>query len=334
MYEFYNFTLLNFNWDENVFRNLQALYETTNFLPGSIGENLPGFQDEYEVDNDICYVDINFQSNIVIPTDTEHFDAVVLTAYLNNEFAISLLLNTDFIAYKYSCECIYQCFLDILIYDGKDDDNNEKMFEYASSYYEYFWDEEETLDALMVLSLSQYHMDNHWGFQQLHDDVCSVAPEGWYVYSSHYDERIRAFPQEGENNPPLFVAIDIQNDPEWNDDNVWLWACDAGLPYGQDQYIVAQDLANILNVKVKAPLGMVFVCTKFRHEQPYDYWYSIVDLHDTKWENIDWYTLGKINRIRYKLFIQSHNLEKQGKAWQDYVPQQGGENAGKMAHRR
>lgn len=246
--------------------------------------------------------------------DDEAFDACVLNVYNEekNVLVLSLIFDLDLIEDEYIYEAsdiVYHCLLD-LIYDRDD-------FEYVSDRS---WFRVCQIDAIKIMSLSMNNMKgSQWTW--LFNKIDIEKPAGWELVFDHYNENTRTFSNEGQNTPALFYIFDLEQ--RWDKDNdIWLWACDAGLPYGDDQYIVAQDMADIVEVNVCAPLGMIFCGHLLRtknSEEPYGY--AIVDLHGTKWSSFEWYCCtNKKEYDKFVKYLRRHDLTKTDNAWKIFIP--------------
>lgn len=320
-YDLYDNTILEVCFGES-FSSFADIVKDNNVLPEYLNMDVPYDYQFLMSDDDI---EIAYYMNLRKEFDIwdEQFSDDPFNAYIldiSNNFGqnvISIRVDCDWIIPGYESEmgeCLYQC-LRCIIYD-------DHTYNYVQGKIS-IW-EPGPVFSFMIMSLSGNYMENSPGFTWLYDQIMSSAPAGWDVIFTHYNEDDKKFPYKGVRfDIESFIEM-IRYDGDWNEaNNIWLWACDAGISKGQDPYIAAADMSQLTGVNVKAPLGRIFVAPSVYHtEECPHYAYSIVNVHGTKWNDIDDYSnmegKGKIKLIKY---LNKNNLVNTGRAWAIFTPE-------------
>ena len=93
----------------------------------------------------------------------------------------------------------------------------------------------------------------------LNENVQKVAPlKSYFDVALHGSPSAVGFGTAELNMSPRLLAAVIRHTKGWNGQNIRLLSCRTGQQIG-DAYCFAEELANALGVKVKAPNGILFI---------------------------------------------------------------------------
>lgn len=209
-------------------------------------------------------------------------------------------------------ECLYQSLLELIQYENP-------SFQYASEYIPLFWDLYD-ISAFNFLTLSENYISNKESFDYIYNQMIPLTPDGWDLIMIHYNSNTELFSDSyGHYNLMQFMQHILQDGTWTPPDNIWLWACDAGVP-NNNGYIVAQEMSYLIGGTVKAANGRIITgrTKQYTPEKP-EYEYFIVNVHNTKWDLDDYSNLSKMDYIKFKLFLLLHMCRTEEAEWNTFI---------------
>lgn len=182
------------------------------------------------------------------------------------------------------------------------------------------------MTILALTSLSGSIILNNELMNSLYEEMSKDLPPGWDLIQAHYNLESRTF-STGTNYhyevQDFLYEIELRD--FWNrSNNIWIWACNAGIAPNANEQPIAQIMANITNVIVSAPLGYIFVFKEYQDKSKENYRpnYLITDLTGTKYEkNNDFKNMCWIRRFFFIRYIYKHSFEPNKDGWEMFYPE-------------